>query len=247
MTNKYLEKAASNALSRRLNNPVLNMSVGGGAAGAGMSKAVNAVKAQGPRAMLAAGKAQGGRISAADAVRAVNHGGVDKLAPVSSEVIRGQKRVPGAKDSNVVSHIHERLAARRSELGLSAANGNRPAQIANANALRAAGTGGSLTAKATSSSTAANVANIGKAIGDARAGFQTHLDIAKGGAGSVVHSAKPVVEAAKTGGGLLAKAKGLLQHLPSKKNMLLGAGAIGAGALAARAIKSNRDPEYSYS
>ena len=202
------EKAASNAISRRLNDPHANMTVGGTTSS---------------RAW------QGGNVPASTATKAFSHGGQDVLA---------------------TTDIHQRLAARRTQLGLPAANGDRVKQIANANAIHAAGAGGNITKSVHSPTVAANASNLNTAMRDAKAGAQTHFELnkaLKGGAPtSMAHSSLAAQKAAPAAGGLLSKARGLVGKLPVGKIMVgAGAAAAGVGALALR-NRAKRQQEYGY-
>lgn len=248
MKQPLVEKLASTALSRRLNEPGRFMSVGGAAAGANVNtafkgarnSATNALGAGHPEIMqraVAAKGAAGGKIGASTAKNLVSGEGKDLLATTS---------------------IRQRLEGHRATLGLSAANGDRAKQIGNANALRAgkergliggdltatSGFGGHAPTKPVAPGLVANANSISKGLADSAAGHHVHMDIGNGHVG--LSSARPMA-AAKPG--LLDRAKSLagmamgkFKGLSTAKKLAVGAGA-GLAAIGAKKMMSSNNQQ----
>jgi hypothetical protein len=223
-----LEKIALNALARNILDPKrVNLSSAPGNAMEGANAAGAAALSRGGDQMKAISQAVKAP-SSASLVKSVSSGGTDVLATTS---------------------IKDRLAARRSTLGLAAANSDKTKQIDNALALRegkASGKiGGELSTKGPGMAGSVNAQNINKAMVDAKAGHRAHLTIDSLTHGAAIKSTAPVAKMAPAAAkmGILDKAKGLLKT-PLGKKLAIGAGLVGAGALAHKALSKPVEPQY---
>lgn len=215
-----MEKAALNRLAKILNTTTRTFSRGGSDLGSGVNKAFaaarDAVMSKGVRNSVvvrkatAAKAAQGGKISGRQATNLVNGPGEDLLATTT---------------------VRQRLASKRQELGLAAANGNRATQIANVNAMRQAKAGGhSFLPQAVAPaghSSAANANTINQALSKARSGEHSHLTFGGGSVGGISTGA-----AAPTTKFDLSAMKGkVVDFAKQHKGKLAGGAAAGAGAV----------------
>jgi hypothetical protein len=225
---ELLEKIALNALARNvLDSKRTNLSASPGSAMAGGNAAGVAALSRGGDQMKAISKAVHAP-SSSGLAKSVSSGGADVLATTS---------------------IKDRLAARRGTLGLAAANGDKTKQIDNALALRegkASGKiGGELSTKGSGMAGSTNAQNINKAMVDAKAGHRAHLTVDSLTHGAAVKSTAPMAKIAPAAAkmGLLDKAKGLLKT-PLGKKLGIGAGLVGAGALAHKIMAKPSEPQY---
>lgn len=231
MDNKYLNKVASTAMSRNLNRSGTSMTLGGGdTVGSANRARMGAMVGRGASgAGSRAANANAGHVSSGFLNRSVDSGKVDRLATTS---------------------IHERLADARANLKLSPADGNRVKQITNASAIRNSkpGAAGSLFGQGSATNGAANASALNKGLVDAKAGYQAHTQFSKKLSRPVasLSSSAPPAEVAKSGTGLLGKARALLGTRLGK-GLAIGGAALGVGALAHHALKSNNEDRVQYS
>lgn len=247
MENKYLTKV-SNALTRVLNSGMRGLSsaaptMQSAAARSAFSNTVSNVVSKGGSKSL--GSALGSKAVAMNAGK------------MPSSFLN--KSLSSGKVDPLTESLGDRLAKHRKTLGLPSANGNRSVQIENANKLREAGKSGklNLTGAGPKSPVAQNqhASNINKALVDAKAGHQTHLEMGLGKNNDItstlsssrppeVAKMNPILSKAKD---LLAKGKQLASS-PTGKKVLVGGAALGtAGAVINHRLNKQQESyQYGY-
>lgn len=239
-----MKKEASNALSRNFNSISRGMTSEGFDRSGNAGKAIQSFQSKAPKQSFMSKVLRGPGPTLTPAQQAAEHKAFANVS--SSELVKTVGSNSGS-DRLATTTLQQRLVEHKKKLGLTGTGGQ--ASIDNALAMRKAKFQGKLDLGLGGGGGSNSNSNaISKAIGDAKAGFNSHLNLAGGKA--TVSSTRAVASKPGILGTLASKAKALMAN-PIARKVGIGAGVVGAGMLAHKAIgalKSNNEsyPSYSY-
>lgn len=237
-----MSKQAANALSRNFNSINRGMTSEGFDRSGNAGKAMQGFRANAPKSSFMSKVFRGPAPAVSPAQSAAEHKAFSNVS--SSELVKTVGSNVGT-DRLATTTIQQRLQAHKAKLGLPGPGGKD--SINNALALRNAKAKGKLDlGLGAGGGSNANSNAVSKVMGDAKAGFNSHLSVSKGIAS--VSSTRPAAASKGVLSGLASKAKALLAT-PLGRKVGIGAGVVGGGMLAHKAysaLKSNGNADQGY-